>query len=142
MCNQDSCQLGRHWKDHTGSVLRSCTAGAASGAAPPEHASPAAAAAGGATERSAGSGSATGGAAMPSLQPRRSLGGRPLGGAAGGAAGAGGGPTRPERGPMLGSSPVHTSFRFSLLSSERAWHEKHTGLYNLAFIILVLSNFR
>ncbi|KAG2448405.1 hypothetical protein HYH02_006297 [Chlamydomonas schloesseri] len=121
------------------------------GAATAEPSSPAAAAAGAAgggggaaAERSAGSG----GVSSTPPPPRRSLGGRPLGGAAGGGAAAGagahgaGGPKGPERGPMLGSSPVHTSCRFSLLSSERAWHEKHTGLYNLAFIILVLSNFR
>ncbi|GLI60498.1 hypothetical protein VaNZ11_002660, partial [Volvox africanus] len=59
---------------------------------------------------------------------RRSLGNRPGGG--------------PERGPMFGSTPVHTACRFSLLSSERVWYEKHTGLYNLALIILVLTNFR
>ncbi|GFR48230.1 hypothetical protein Agub_g10091, partial [Astrephomene gubernaculifera] len=51
-------------------------------------------------------------------------------------------PARPSRGPLLGSTPVHTAGRFSLLSSERVWHEKHTGLYNLALIILVLTNFR
>lgn len=48
----------------------------------------------------------------------------------------------PERTPMLGSTPVHTSCRYSLLSSERAWHEKQTGLYNLALIIIVVTNFR
>ncbi|GIM06446.1 hypothetical protein Vretimale_10762, partial [Volvox reticuliferus] len=64
----------------------------------------------------------------PPQQPvRRSLGNRPGG---------------PERGPMFGSTPVHTACRFSLLSSERVWYEKHTGLYNLALIILVLTNFR
>ncbi|GIL55503.1 hypothetical protein Vafri_11070 [Volvox africanus] len=66
----------------------------------------------------------------PLAQPqavRRSLGNRPGG---------------PERGPMFGSTPVHTACRFSLLSSERVWYEKHTGLYNLALIILVLTNFR
>lgn len=62
------------------------------------------------------------------LSSRRSLGARPGRG--------------PERGPMLGSTPVHTAGRFSLLSSERVWHEKHTGLYNLTLIILVLTNFR
>ncbi|KAG2493012.1 hypothetical protein HYH03_008675 [Edaphochlamys debaryana] len=72
------------------------------------------------------SASATAPAAAP---PRRSFAGqRPSGG--------------PVRGPMLGSSPVHTAARVSPLSSERAWHEKHTGMYNLGFIIIVLTNFR
>ncbi|KAG2424572.1 hypothetical protein HXX76_014452 [Chlamydomonas incerta] len=138
---------GRGRKDHragngasggAAGAGRKSGAGAAggSGAATSEPASPRADAAKGAA--------ASPSAATP--PPHRSLGGRPAGAAGGGAAGAGGGagggPKGPERGPMLGSSPVHTSCRFSLLSSERAWHEKHTGLYNLAFIILVLSNFR
>jgi hypothetical protein len=32
---------------------------------------------------------------------------------------------------MTASSPVHTMLRPSYLSSERMWHEKHTGLVNL-----------
>lgn len=30
----------------------------------------------------------------------------------------------------------------SYLSSERMWHEKHSGLYNLAAVIMVVTNFR
>ncbi len=33
--------------------------------------------------------------------------------------------------PMTGSAPVHLMARPSYLSSERMWHEKHTGLVNL-----------
>jgi hypothetical protein len=32
-----------------------------------------------------------------------------------------------RHGPMTGSSPVHVKSCFSYLSSERMWHEKHTG---------------
>ncbi|MEW5302591.1 MAG: hypothetical protein WDW36_005360 [Sanguina aurantia] len=49
---------------------------------------------------------------------------------------------RSQRGPMTGSSPVHTAVRFSYLSSERAWMENHYGLYNLAGIFLVVGNIR
>ena len=44
--------------------------------------------------------------------------------------------------PMTGSTPVHTSTRYSYLSSERMWYEKYTGLYNLCAVILVATNFR
>lgn len=43
---------------------------------------------------------------------------------------------------MLGSTPVHTCSRWSYLSSERQWRENHTGLYNLAAVVLVATNFR
>ena len=43
---------------------------------------------------------------------------------------------------MLGSSPVHVRSCYSYLSSERMWHENHSGLYNLATVILVAANFR
>ena len=47
-----------------------------------------------------------------------------------------------EHQPMLGSSPVHVRSCYSYLSSERMWHENHSGLYNLATVILVAANFR
>ncbi|KAJ9518496.1 hypothetical protein QJQ45_018593 [Haematococcus lacustris] len=46
------------------------------------------------------------------------------------------------KGPMSGSTPVHTGVKLSYLSSERMWHEKHTGLFNLMGVILVATNFR
>ncbi|GAX78660.1 hypothetical protein CEUSTIGMA_g6098.t1 [Chlamydomonas eustigma] len=49
---------------------------------------------------------------------------------------------RQHQTPMLASTPVHTAARFSYLSSERIWHEKHSGLYNLAAVIMVVTNFR
>ena len=50
--------------------------------------------------------------------------------------------TRKHSEPMLASTPVHTATRYSYLSSERVWHEKHTGMYNLAMVILVATNAR
>ncbi len=47
-----------------------------------------------------------------------------------------------HRGAMLPSSPVHNATRVSYLSSERMWHEKHTGMINLMAVILVATNFR
>jgi len=49
---------------------------------------------------------------------------------------------RQMRPDMLASTPVHVSVKFSYLSSERMWHEKHSGLYNLAAVILVAGNIR
>lgn len=51
-------------------------------------------------------------------------------------------PQKKKQHNMLASTPVHTAVRFSYLSSERMWHEKHSGLYNLAAVILVATNFR
>lgn len=43
---------------------------------------------------------------------------------------------------MSGSTPVHTSVRYSYLSSDSIWLAKHDGLLNLAVIILIAANFR
>ncbi|KAG1675120.1 hypothetical protein FOA52_003343, partial [Chlamydomonas sp. UWO 241] len=51
-------------------------------------------------------------------------------------------PQAPARESMLASTPVHTQVRFSYLSSERMYHERHSGLYNLGAVILVASNIR
>jgi hypothetical protein len=53
----------------------------------------------------------------------------------GGAAGA-------QRSPMVGSTPVHVSSRYSYLSSDGIWAAKHDGLLNLAIVILIVTNFR
>lgn len=44
--------------------------------------------------------------------------------------------------PMPASAPVHTSSRYSLLSSERIKFSNQSGLLTLAFIILAATNFR
>lgn len=48
----------------------------------------------------------------------------------------------PQRAPMSGSTPVHTSSRFSYLSSDGVWAAKHEGLFNLGMVILLAANCR
>jgi hypothetical protein len=48
----------------------------------------------------------------------------------------------PQRPPMSGSTPVHTSSRFSYLSSDGVWAAKHEGLFNLGMVILLAANCR
>eukprot|EP00877_Chromochloris_zofingiensis_P001860 jgi/Chrzof1/11675/Cz06g05010.t1 len=50
--------------------------------------------------------------------------------------------TNVTRPPMVGSTPVHTSARYSYLSSDGVWAAKHDGLWNLAMVIIVVTNFR
>ena len=47
-----------------------------------------------------------------------------------------------QREAMVGSTPVHSGCRASLLSSERIVFSNQSGLVTLVFIILAATNFR